>query len=497
VICFGTGTTAGAVAAHPGVKRLEVAEVSRAVLDLAPWFKDANRGVLDDPRTHVLVDDGRDALLLHAPDLDVITLEPLMPYSPAGLPFYTREFYELARDRLRDGGVVCQWVPVHAMPVAMFAALLRTFFEVFPDGNLWFFEQSNVLVARKGAAGPSRTTLEARFESVAADVAAAGYPTLGLLASAFVASGADVLSTPAPDSAWSARPVTDLDPWPEYHATPRGTRPRYLTRYLVDTLGYLASLTERASDREDPLGGDAPGQGRARRGALNGLRARAADAFGEGAGASNEGLKHLDEAARLYSVALEWIPGEPVVTWRLARVRRAAARIRAGDLLGRARALRAAGEPGDARVLERTAVGITSDALALDDGDPVAGQRGPAARLHALVLLRLGRCKAAERVLAEAAVALPGTSEGRLLEEWQAALSSHRAGNPAPPLPADLPRCGPEGLEADALRSSLEGWRKAVATAAPARAVRAAALGLVHAASCWRSWQGILLLNAP
>jgi len=26
---------------------------------------------------------------------DLITLEPLMPYSPAGYPFYTREFYEL------------------------------------------------------------------------------------------------------------------------------------------------------------------------------------------------------------------------------------------------------------------------------------------------------------------------------------------------------------------------------------------------------------------
>src|SRR5205814_5226691 len=39
VIAFGTGTTAGAVAAHPDVERLEIAEVSRAVLDLAPHFR--------------------------------------------------------------------------------------------------------------------------------------------------------------------------------------------------------------------------------------------------------------------------------------------------------------------------------------------------------------------------------------------------------------------------------------------------------------------------
>src|SRR5204862_5732282 len=117
-------------------------------------FARANGRVLDDPRVRATVEDGRRALLLHDSDLDAITLEPLMPYTPAALPFYTREFYELARARLRDGGVLAQWIPVHAMPADVYAALVRTFFETFPDGSLWFFEQSTVLLGRKGAARP-------------------------------------------------------------------------------------------------------------------------------------------------------------------------------------------------------------------------------------------------------------------------------------------------------------------------------------------------------
>jgi spermidine synthase len=478
VICFGTGTTAGAVAAHPGVKRLEVAEVSRAVLDLAPWFKDANRGVLDDPRTRVLVDDGRDALLLHQPDLDLITLEPLMPYSPAGLPFYTREFYGLARDRLREGGVVCQWVPVHAMPAAMFAALLRTFFEVFPDGDLWFFEQS-VALTSGGAAPPA---LAERFGAVSQDLADAGYPTAALLGSALVAVGRTVLDAPAPDPQLARRTVTDLDPWPEFHATPRGVR----TSYLLDTLVYLTTLADGMRSRATTPGSsalatrildggsDAP---------VSALRARVADAAADMAGTRIERLAHLEEASRLYAHALEDLPGEAALTWRRARAARAAAAIRVGDLNAKAKAARAAGRANDAFDLERAAAGYSLAALELPDGDPVAGQRSAAARLHALALLRLGRCAAAQRAVNDAASALVGTAEASLLREWATAIAIRKDGTgPTPQLPVDLPGCRPEGLESESVRSTFDSWKRALQRDDAPRAVRLAGTNLVHAA---------------
>ena len=264
VIAFGTGTTAGAVAAHPEVKRLEIAETSRAVLDLAPFFAANNRGVLADPRVVLRVEDGRNVLLHHAADLDVITLEPLMPYTPAALPFYTREFYELARDRLRDGGVLCQWIPIHAMPVDLYAALVRTFFEVFPDGSLWYFEQSSVLIGRRGAKRPTPEAVALRVVDAAPGLAAAGLRGSEAVRLAWVASGRrvrEVLDDPSKSSqeAIRAHPpgelarevVTDERPFPEASPAPRaGLR----TSYLSDTLLWLAGLVDGADDPGDLLG---------------------------------------------------------------------------------------------------------------------------------------------------------------------------------------------------------------------------------------------------
>jgi spermidine synthase len=493
VIAFGTGTTAGAVAKHPEVKRLEVAEVSRAVLDLAGHFREFNGDVLSDPRTRVLVDDGRDALLLHAADLDVITLEPLMPYSPAGLPFYTREFYELARDRLRKGGVVCQWVPVHAMPVGLYAALLRTFFEVFPEGGVWFFEQSTALIATKGAGKPSREVLEARFAALQKEFAAAGYASLDLLASAHVAGGAVVLAQPGPEPERAKRTVTDMDPWPEFHATPRGVR----STYLGDTLAYLVDLAEAESNTPGPFGGERLAALRLREGTTAALKARTLDALGEwllpvaaGRGgnapeATRKRLAWLDEAVAHYVYALERLPGESALLWRRARAQRAAAAIRVVSRFAEARGLRTKGKAEEAAALEAELLAWSWPALALEDGDPVASQRGAAARLHEFVLLRLGRCGSAEKTLRDAAAALGETEEAASLRAEADVIKAYAAGGAAGPnVPKDwskdLPPCRVEGLAS--LRPLVDTWRRAL-DRGQEREIRLAAENLLAAAA--------------
>ncbi len=419
VICFGTGTTAGAVAAMKEPARIDVVEVSGAVLDLAPWFEDVHRGVLADPRVRVRREDGRQALLMAAADLDVITLEPLMPYSPAGLPLYTRELYELARDRVRDGGVVCQWLPVHAMPAPLYAAFLRTFFDVFPDGDLWFVEQSTILIARRGD-GPSDAARAARLTDAAADLAAAGLDRPERFDVARIASGREILDAPVPPPLGPInghRLVRDRDPYPELVPTPRA---RLRTPYLAATLEYLATLVTvpDASDVAD----DAI---RARRATRDMLLARLADARADllAVGAPPKGaeaawreqrLRTWEQAAEGYRRALEFAPAEPVLLSRRARVLRLAALERADDMA------RAEGEgEGSPPSLE---LRLLRAALppALDDADPDASIRGPTIRRLVAALVRRGRVESARRVLAEQ-MALwpegsgrPGTERERL-----------------------------------------------------------------------------------
>jgi spermidine synthase len=50
---------------------------------------------------------------------------------------YTEDFYKLCRARLATGGVVAQWLPLHAQSLASAKATARTFLEAFPYVELW------------------------------------------------------------------------------------------------------------------------------------------------------------------------------------------------------------------------------------------------------------------------------------------------------------------------------------------------------------------------
>ncbi|MFM8980441.1 MAG: hypothetical protein ACKOSS_08265, partial [Planctomycetia bacterium] len=483
VICFGTGTSAGAVARHPGVQRLEVAEVSRAVLAQAPWFEDVHGGVLRDPRTQLHVADGRDVLALHAPDLDLVTLEPLMPYSPAGLPFYTRDFYALARERLREGGVLCQWVPVHAMRVGLYDALLRAFLAEFPDASIWFFEQSTALVGRKGAAAPSREEVERRFAAARAHLAEAGYADLATLEAACVGEGRTLRAMAGVEPGLSDRAVTDRDPWPEFHATPRGVS----TSYLADTLALLVRLAQaRPAAAPAPLGAGAGAADWPRRaqGCLLGLEGRALEALAERIAAQQAPAERhalLGRAAERYSLALDRLPGDQALAWRRARTAREAAEGSVRSRLAQAGRAARAGEADTAQRLRVEALREAAAAEALPDGVPGWSRRGPAAGAHALSLLALGRCARARRVLEAAREVLPPGPERDELDALAARIAAHANG--APPAPGSaggeawpawpawlgpLPPCDAPGT--GALAQPLAAWDAARRAPAPVAA---------------------------
>lgn len=135
VICFGTGQTANAVRQHQPA-RLDIAEVNPAVLKAAPLFA-SNQGVLEDPTVHPVVMDGRKFLQRVDRQYDLITLEPMPPNFAGTNNLYSTEFYELARARLTDRGIVAQWLPIHIIAPAHVKAILASFVDVFPHARLW------------------------------------------------------------------------------------------------------------------------------------------------------------------------------------------------------------------------------------------------------------------------------------------------------------------------------------------------------------------------
>jgi spermidine synthase/tetratricopeptide (TPR) repeat protein len=136
MVCLGAGLSAGAALTHP-LERLDVVDLSSAVARGARFFERENRGALDDPRLSLTIDDGRQFLLDSHGGYDVAIVDSTHPKSVDSWILYTKEFYELVRDRLADGGIAVQWLPLHGLSEREFQIIVRTFLSVFPDMTLW------------------------------------------------------------------------------------------------------------------------------------------------------------------------------------------------------------------------------------------------------------------------------------------------------------------------------------------------------------------------
>ena len=136
VIGLGAGVTAGSVLAHP-VKRVTVAEVSPEVVAASRYFHPASGAPLDDPRTRLVVADGRTHVERCADAYDVITSEPTNPWISGVGALFTREFFTACRARLKHDGVMAQWLQAYGLPDGDFASVVQTFRSVFPQATLW------------------------------------------------------------------------------------------------------------------------------------------------------------------------------------------------------------------------------------------------------------------------------------------------------------------------------------------------------------------------
>ncbi len=136
MICLGAGLSAGAALVHP-LSSLDVVELSSSIPKAAALWGKENNHVLQDPRFRLHIADGRHYLLSTTRKFDVLMVDSTHPKAVDSWILYTREFYELMRDRLREDGIAVQWVPLHGLSETEFKIIVRTFYEVFPNATLW------------------------------------------------------------------------------------------------------------------------------------------------------------------------------------------------------------------------------------------------------------------------------------------------------------------------------------------------------------------------
>ena len=131
-----SGMTAGEILLYP-VKQLDVLEINKAVAKACRnYFHAWNNNCLDDPRTHLIIQDGRNHLALTQQSYDVIISEPSNPWMAGLANLYTLDFFRLARQRLTTDGLFGQWIQAYEMDGETFSLLGRTFTAVFSNSAL-------------------------------------------------------------------------------------------------------------------------------------------------------------------------------------------------------------------------------------------------------------------------------------------------------------------------------------------------------------------------
>src|SRR5712692_8673721 len=138
----------------PEIEQIDCVEIEPAVLHAAPYLEQLNRGVLRDPRVHVILDDARNALLTSHEQYDLIISEPSNPWIAGVATLFTDEFYAATRRRLAPGGMFVQWVQGYSLEPSDFQMILATIAPHFTDITLWHSAGADFLILARTESGP-------------------------------------------------------------------------------------------------------------------------------------------------------------------------------------------------------------------------------------------------------------------------------------------------------------------------------------------------------
>ncbi len=129
IIGFGTGVYAEGVLRIPGLERVTLVELSGSAmrnLRKIPFIDD----IVTEERLELVIDDGRRVLQRDSRKYDLIVMDPMHPQSAYSNNIYSREFFELVRSRLAEGGALLTFNGFDGV-------LTKTVLSVFPHVQVY------------------------------------------------------------------------------------------------------------------------------------------------------------------------------------------------------------------------------------------------------------------------------------------------------------------------------------------------------------------------
>lgn len=139
VVCIGAGNTIGGIIQHERLKTLDCVDLSKGCVKATAYIE-TNNGCLKpplDPRMKLYVEDGRNYLLGTQKKYDIIAFDPPELHTAGVVFLFTKEFYQLCKDRLKPGGIMVNWISQYEMTDLELRQVAASFHDVFPHGTMW------------------------------------------------------------------------------------------------------------------------------------------------------------------------------------------------------------------------------------------------------------------------------------------------------------------------------------------------------------------------
>jgi spermidine synthase len=207
---LGSGITLATAARFP-LAKIDCVEIADSVIRASAYFAPDNAIGGAGERVRVLPGDARVFLARHPLAYDVVVANTLHPWSVGSTGLYSAEYFARLARALRPGGIAAQWLPVERIGAENLAAILRSFFDVFPDGALWW-GAGNLIALGSDApiATPDERLLRARLAATRLEPGRADAADPAELRASRIASAAAVRAALGPGEMLSDdRPVLE------------------------------------------------------------------------------------------------------------------------------------------------------------------------------------------------------------------------------------------------------------------------------------------------
>jgi spermidine synthase len=143
VIGFGLGFTVESLI-QPEIDTVDVAEICTGVIKSGLFMNSWNNAALKNPKVHTYLEDGRELLFKTKTRYDIITSNAVHPRLSNNI--YTQDFYELCKNRMNKGGVMCQWATPNWLNESEFKSQVKAFINAFKYSQLWYINEYTIIL---------------------------------------------------------------------------------------------------------------------------------------------------------------------------------------------------------------------------------------------------------------------------------------------------------------------------------------------------------------